>query len=130
MLAFFWYRRSMMTVRIPILLLFTLLAGLVGCSGKHAPAAVIPGDRFAEIYLDLLEHGVTGGDTTAASLPKSTMSILRKWGATAEQFRNTVAYFNENPEEWREFFGGVIRKGEERAVKALEDQTAKVKDQK
>ena len=110
----------MTTVHIPILL--TLLVGLIGCSGKHAPAAVIPGDRFAEIYLDLLEHGVTGGDTTAASLPPPTMSILRKWGATEEQYRSTVSYFNENPEAWREFFGGVIRKGEERAARALEDQ--------
>ena len=128
MLPFFWYRRSMMTVRIPIL--FTLLAGLIGCSGRHAPGSIIPGDRFAEIYLDLLEEGVTGGDTTAASLPPPTMSILRKWGATEEQYRNTVAYLNESPEAWREVFAGVIRKGEERAAKALEDQTSKIKNQK
>lgn len=127
MLAFFSYSLGVMGHHsTPLFLALILFAG---CSGDPGAGRSIPPDRFAEIYLDLLDQGEPGADTLSAPSPKALL-ILRKWGTTEAAYRRTLAEYNRDPESWREFFAMVTRRGEERAAQALEEQKSKIKDQR
>jgi hypothetical protein len=116
---FFCYR--LIAMSIPKRFLVVLIALTAGCSGGSAPRGVIPQEKFAEIYIDLLAAGgERGRDTSAASITAPADSILAHWGVTQKDYRNTVAYYNRDPESWREFLAEAVRKGTEREKKETE----------
>jgi hypothetical protein len=94
---------------------------LTGCTGNTPPPEVLPQDKFAAVYIDLLEQSVRVDSTQSDSvLSSKAASILTRHGTTREQFRATYRWYNENPQQWESFFGLVGRLIEERR-KARQD---------
>jgi hypothetical protein len=99
------------------------LAFLAGCGGGSPPRGVIPEEEFVGLYLDLLTAAEGSIDTPSAAITAPADSVLKRRGVTLEEYRNTVAWYNRDPESWRGFFAEVIRKGAEREARSLEDGT-------
>jgi hypothetical protein len=102
--------------------LVLLIALTAGCSGGATPGGIIPQEKFADIYFDLLVAAGTGRDTSAVPMRTPADSILARRGVTRNDYRNTIGYYNRDPESWRGFLADVIRRGTERENKKLEEE--------
>lgn len=108
------------TIAIGAIILPILL--LTGCPGGSSPRGVIPQEKFADLYLDLLVAGEQRIDTSAAAMAAPPETVLARRGVTLEEYRKTIAWYNRDPESWRGFFAEVIRKGTEREKQEMENQ--------
>ncbi|GAB4299947.1 MAG: hypothetical protein Kow0098_26880 [Ignavibacteriaceae bacterium] len=95
-------------------LFFSLPAFLPSCSEKN----IIPEDDFVKIYAGL----VIQQDTTQADFNemKSLRSeLLGQYGYNEEFYKQTIEYYNQQPERWEAFFDKVIAYVEQ--LKALNE---------
>lgn len=101
--------------RASIVLLIILLWG---CSRGSKSHAILDEDQFASIYIALLDstHHIRAGVVDSLAHPVA-VRILQRHGATVEQFKATIAYYNSNTNQWKDFLQRVIQKLEERRRK-------------
>jgi hypothetical protein len=103
------------TIKHTLVLLLTVL--LWGCSRDNQPQGILDEERFETIYIALLDSAqqvrATAVDSGAHPV---ALRILERYGATVEQFKATVAYYNSDTERWKDFFQRVIRRLEERRM--------------
>jgi hypothetical protein len=120
----FYYPLNAMTIQRTIVIGAAILPMLLlaGCRGGSSPRGVIPQEEFADLYLDLLAAAEQRFDTSAAAIAVPADTILARRGVTLEEYRKTIAWYNRDPESWRGFFAGVIRKGTEREKQEMENQ--------
>jgi hypothetical protein len=82
-----------------------LLCVAFSCSGKEPapPQGVIPPDRFADLYTDLLRNDSPGsvppGDTLRVR--QGIDSLLRVYATTREGVRTSVSWYNQDVVRWR-----------------------------
>jgi hypothetical protein len=83
-----------------ILLLFAS-----SCSGRKTipPPDVIAPDRFADLYVDLLKHGVQvlSSATDSLAARRVTDSLLEVHTATRGAVTTSVAWYNQDVVRWR-----------------------------
>ncbi len=95
---------------------FLLLCGIC-CSKNEKSGHVIPRDTFVQVYADLLIVGRERiSDTTGAK--GRIQELFKKYGVTEQDFRRTVARYNEDPVEWKEIVNEVIKRLEEKRNEA------------
>ncbi|MBT8379865.1 MAG: DUF4296 domain-containing protein [Ignavibacteria bacterium] len=72
---------------------------LTNCSDK----APIEEEKFIQVYVDLLilQDTTATNDTNLTSLKGI---VLSKHNVTAEDYKNTIDYYNSSPKKWEEFF--------------------------
>ena len=102
------------------LTLFVLLS-LVGCGERSSSRILIPEERFADLYVALLEH--TPEADSSADSSSAVLAVLSGQGVTEYQFRRTVKYYSEDTERWRIFYRRVIARLEDRRKREREDST-------
>ncbi len=93
-----------------------LLAALVtGCSRGSEQRAVLDDERFEKIYIELLDstQQIRAAAVDSAAHPIA-LRVLSRHGATVEQFRATIAYYNNDTQRWKDFFLRVIQRLEKR----------------
>lgn len=99
---------SLVAVSCSLILLCTL-----HCSKNEKTGQIIPRDTFVQVYAELFivgrEHS---SDTTAAK--GRIHDLFQKHGVSEQDFRRTVARYNEDPVEWKEILSEVIKKLEEK----------------
>jgi hypothetical protein len=90
-----------------------ILLLLFGCAGQKSapPPGLLPPERFARVYADLLLAGVPGDsammDTT---LRRRTIdSLLLRRGVSRTSFDSSVAWYNADVSRWREVMDSVTR---------------------
>ena len=85
-----------------------LVGGLAsGCAKK--PAAPMSPERFAELYTAVLMATVEASEDSAAADSVAIMQqVLAEHGVTQREFDEAVAYFQSQPQLWREVFEAVV----------------------
>lgn len=105
-----------MTFRLILMLIFA-----AGCQGPGGGQRIIPEDRFAGVYADLLEVGqrgkVSGWDASRAQAAAD--SVLIRAGVTREEFQATVAWLNDDLTRWKSVSEKSVRILEERSTGRL-----------
>jgi hypothetical protein len=72
---------------------------------------VLTPERFAEIYVALLEQAVPGRNVPTDSLKRfDGDGILKKYGTSKKQYQITVASYNQDYAKWQEFFKEVTKR--------------------
>jgi hypothetical protein len=74
------------------------------CSQSDAPppASVLPPGKFAAAYVGLVKLGVQTppGPIDSSRQKLAADSVLLKLGTTAELFRTSLAWYNQDPLRW------------------------------
>lgn len=81
-----------------------MMMNVTGCGNK----GVIEENKFIRIYTDI----IIARDTASVE-PKNDKKILKgvfsRYNVTEKEYRETIDYYNKNPERWRKFFTKAIR---------------------
>lgn len=76
---------------------------LTGCGNKK----IINEDKFVKIYTELII-----AKDTSSSVPSGKNVLLKKvlsrFNVSEEQYKETIDYYNRDPEKWRKFFRKAI----------------------
>ena len=92
-----------------MLLALTSTVTSFGCEGNHGKNGIMEQQQFVDIYASILagtEYSDIGASDTVPT-PR-TLKIISDYGTTLEQFKETIAYYNENPAMWKTFYQKVI----------------------
>ncbi len=93
----FFYILLLFGAVIPASLNFT------GCGNKK----ILDEDKFVRIYTEL----IIAKDTSAAVSSKGNgllRKVLSRYSVSEKQYKETVDYYNRDPEKWRKFFQKAI----------------------
>jgi hypothetical protein len=98
-------------------LVVIVLTSLPGCEENK----VIDEEKFINIYTDI----IIARDTTSLSSNQESENViinavLKKWGATPEDYQETIKYYNQESSRWEDFFS--------KAIKHLEEKRKPVSD--
>lgn len=83
---------------------------LSGCSNEK----IIDEDKFVKVYADMVisqdtmstpANGAVAGYTNTKKLRDE---ILKRHNVTDEQYKQTINYYNKNPQDWERFFNKVV----------------------
>ncbi len=72
--------------------------------GEEEP---VPQDKMIKIYVDLLAAQDTLADKSI-STDSLRLFVLSKHGVSDSDYKQTVKYYNENPERWEDFLNKAI----------------------
>lgn len=95
-----------------------------GCRDETPPLNIIGEEKFVAVYALLLTDAKPGEAKPDSLAHPGRIALLEREGITEEEFRATLAWYNRNPERWREFYKQVTRHLEEQAAA---DTSASVK---
>ena len=82
---------------------------ITGCNNNNS---VIKEEKFIRIYTDI----IIAKDTAGAKPEKGNellKKILLRYNVTEKKYKQTIDYYNQNPEKWRKFFDKAIQYAEE-----------------
>jgi len=96
-------------------LLFLLF---INCAKKENFSLPPHEKRFAKVYTELLKLKEQFPSDSTAFID-SSRTVLQKYGFTHEEYKQSLAYFNEKPERWEAFYQEVLRQLKKSKNKAL-----------
>ncbi len=107
--------KNLITILLLILSQALFLSLLSGCSKNN----IINEDKFVKVYADLIIQQDT---LNVLNYKTDTVKIkvFKRYNITAEDYKNTIAYYNQDPGKWEKFFDKVTAYVEE-----LKKQNAK-----
>jgi hypothetical protein len=98
-------------IRYLIILAATLT--LASCEKQRPQEKLLEAERFTQIYVALLEEGIKHKNLSPDSARVfDAEAILSTFGATQEEFRATVRFYNQDLGRWKEFFSAVLKQSE------------------
>jgi hypothetical protein len=97
-----------------ITIIFLLSISIVSCSKDD----ILPEDKFANIYIDILVAKDTLTDNSLSTDSLKTL-VLQKYNVTDSIYTKTLEYYNNNPDKWENFFEDAIKQVQE--LKATEE---------
>jgi hypothetical protein len=86
-----------------------LLLWQTGCRREKESSLPDHHQRFVEVYVELQKFKQRHSDLDPIPLD-SSRAIVQKYGFTKQEFENSLAYFNENPERWEMFYKQVTER--------------------
>lgn len=114
---------SMMRRATFIFILITL--GFCGCDKKTS--AVLPPNKFAVIYVDILlsKASVKSADSLPESPDIETLDkVFHRHNVTKEQIQSTIDNYNNNVSKWKEFYSIVTNELEKYKKRLSEESMA------
>lgn len=82
-----------------------LIVFALACSRSEGPplASIVPPGKFAVVYVGLVKLGIQTPPGPIDSLRQKAAvdSLFLQLGTTAELFRASVAWYNQDPVRWR-----------------------------
>jgi hypothetical protein len=97
-----------------ITIIFLLTVSIFSCSKDD----ILPEDKFANIYIDILVAKDTLTDNSLSTDSLKTL-VLQKYNVTDSIYTKTLEYYNNNPDKWEIFFEDAIKQVQE--LKANEE---------
>jgi hypothetical protein len=91
-----------------ITIIFLLTVSIFSCSKDD----ILPEDKFANIYIDILVAKDTLTDNSISADSLKTL-ILQKYNVTDSIYTKTIEYYNNNPDKWEKFFEDAIKQVQE-----------------
>jgi hypothetical protein len=98
-------------------IVFTLILLLwqTGCRREKQTSLPVHQQRFVEVYVELQKFKQRHSDLDTIPLDSSRV-IIQKYGFTKQEFENSLAYFNDNPERWETFYKQVTERLKNRST--------------
>lgn len=112
-------------VRRVTFILMLVVVGFCGCDKKTS--TVIPPNKFAVIYVDILlsKASVKSADSLSKSTDIETLDkVFHRHNVTKEQIQPTIDEYNNNVSKWEEFYSIVINELEKHKKRLSEESMA------
>lgn len=90
---------------------------MAGCAKEARPANLLDQETLITVYIRLLGEGrrVTAEPDSVSALRRT--AILNEHGVKEEEFKQTIQWYNMEPERWKEFYQEVMRRLETPATR-------------
>ncbi|MFN0158790.1 MAG: hypothetical protein ACKVRP_12055 [Bacteroidota bacterium] len=100
------------------------------CSGTSGDGDVLELEQFVDVYVALLEskRDSTVTDSKQGSF-NNPAQVMSEFGMVEEQVHRTINAYHLNPAKWREFYGLVVKRLDEKSKKASGSDTLKFNSQ-